>query len=89
MSDETGLPDDVVAEIHANRKIEAIKRLREQRGIGLKEAKDAVDRYISQLPQGAIRPTQRTDSGLGRLLVVGAGAMAIYLLYNYFSVGGP
>jgi hypothetical protein len=88
MNDETGLPDDVVAEIHANRKIEAIKRLREHRGIGLKDAKEAVDRYISQLPQSAIRPSQRADSGLGRLLFVGAGAVAIYLMYNYFSAGG-
>jgi hypothetical protein len=85
MMDTTELPEDVVAEIHANRKIAAIKLLREHRGIGLKEAKEVVDDYLAQLPPGTITQPQRADSGIGRVLLVGAGAALIYLLYNYFS----
>lgn len=43
MTAETGLPDKVVDALKRGNKIEAIKLLREQAGIGLKEAKDAVD----------------------------------------------
>ena len=37
------LPPQVVAALQRGQKIEAVKLLRELRGIGLKEAKDAVD----------------------------------------------
>ncbi len=40
------LPPEVIAQIQAKRKIEAIKLLREARGISLKDAKEAVDAYI-------------------------------------------
>lgn len=43
MTAETGLPDNVVDALKRGNKIEAIKLLREQTGVGLKEAKDAVD----------------------------------------------
>jgi hypothetical protein len=42
-----GLPDEVRALVDDGELIHAIKRLREIDGIGLKEAKDAVDRYRS------------------------------------------
>jgi len=38
----------VVEAIKSGRKIEAIKRLREIRGIGLKEAKEQVERYAEE-----------------------------------------
>jgi len=43
MSTETGLPDAVVVALRGGNKIGAIKLLRAQTGIGLKEAKEAVD----------------------------------------------
>ena len=43
MTVETGLPDKVVEALKRGNKIEAIKLLREQTGVGLKEAKEAVD----------------------------------------------
>jgi ribosomal protein L7/L12 len=39
------LPPDVVMLVEQDRTIEAIKRLRETTGLGLKEAKDAVDAH--------------------------------------------
>ena len=41
------LPNNVLEALRDKQKIKAIKLLREQRGIGLKEAKDIVDRYLS------------------------------------------
>ena len=41
---DIALDTDVVALARAGRKIEAIKRYRELTGVGLKEAKDAVER---------------------------------------------
>ncbi len=42
------LEPEVVKLLHEGRKIEAIKRLREIRKIGLKEAKEMVDSYSSK-----------------------------------------
>ena len=39
----SGIPEDVVALARGGKKIEAIKRYRELTGVGLREAKDAVD----------------------------------------------
>lgn len=85
MTSEIELPEDVKTAIHANRKIEAIKRLREHRGIGLKESKQAVEEYIAQLPPGVPTRSGQSDTGLGRLLIVGLCAALAYLLYKYFS----
>lgn len=45
-----GLPEDVVAALVQGNKIEAIKRLRTARGMGLKEAKEAVEAYAPTDP---------------------------------------
>ena len=50
MNTEAELPADVLEAIHAGRKIDAIKRLRAQNGLGLKEAKELVDAYVQQHP---------------------------------------
>jgi hypothetical protein len=85
MTSELELPEDVKTAIHANRKIEAIKLLREHRGIGLKESKQAVEEYIAQLPAGVPTRSGQSDTGLGRLLFLGFCVALVYLLYKYFS----
>ena len=50
MSDEPRLSEAVVACIESGRKIEAIKLLREESGVGLAEAKQAVDAYVRRHP---------------------------------------
>jgi len=42
------LPDDVLALAQAGKKIEAIKLLREQSGLGLKDAKDRIDAVMGK-----------------------------------------
>jgi ribosomal protein L7/L12 len=78
------LPADVLAAIHEGRKIEAIKRLREHRHIGLKEAKDIVDAYQTEHPNLSAKRTDRAESGLGRLLAIGVLAAVAYGTYYLF-----
>lgn len=43
MNQSNEFPEDVIYAIHNNQKIQAIKLLREHNGLGLKEAKHAVE----------------------------------------------
>jgi hypothetical protein len=79
MTNETQLPADVTEAIRANRKIDAIKLLREHRGLGLKEAKHAVDAYIRENPH--LIPQQSSGGGLGRLVKIVLGVVIAYALY--------
>jgi ribosomal protein L7/L12 len=46
-ANSAGIPDAAMAAIKRGHTIEAIKLIREQTGLGLKEAKDLVDSYIA------------------------------------------
>lgn len=48
---EGQLPPEAVAALNAGRKIEAIRIVREQQGIGLKEAKELVEGYVAVHPE--------------------------------------
>jgi len=79
------LSPEVIAEINADRKISAIKLLREQQGIGLKEAKEIVDAYTERRQPRARSRASRSDGGMGRLLLVAVVAAIVYGLYRYFG----
>ena len=85
MTTDSELPADVVAAIHARKKVNAIKLLRAERGIGLKEAKEIVDDYVSGLPPGIANPPGQVDSGVGRWVFVGLGIAAVYLAYRFLA----
>ena len=73
------LPDEAVAALQAGRKIEAIMILREAEGIGLKEAKQRVDRYTDQNPH--ILPEREAgNGGWFWVWLLGAAALAYYWL---------
>jgi hypothetical protein len=84
MNSEIELPDDVVAELQANRKVNAIKLLRKHQNIGLKEAKDIVDAYTGKHPPSSPSRIPESDGGVGRLLFVAVVVGAVYGLYRYF-----
>jgi ribosomal protein L7/L12 len=79
-----GLPTDVMAALQQGKKIEAIKLLREARGIGLKEAKEAVERQVQDDPmlraKLAAVQAEATRALIPWLLVVGAVALGVYYL---------
>jgi ribosomal protein L7/L12 len=86
------LPDDVLDALRAGNRIEAIKRLREAAGLGLKEAKDLVEAHEAggagiggrRSPAAAPRPTVvsgRSGIGIGIgpiLALLGAAALAAW-----------
>jgi polar amino acid transport system substrate-binding protein len=77
------LPGTVVEALQQGNKIEAIKRLRQLTGVGLKEAKDAVDAYQHTHTASGLSPGQVSDSGGGLwwiIAIVIAGLAAIFLV---------
>ena len=85
MTGNMGMSAEVLDAIGKNRKIEAIKLLREERGIGLKEAKEIVDRYIEAQPPAASSPAGNADSGLGRIVLVAFVLIAAYVAYRMLN----
>lgn len=85
MSDEIELSDKVIAAIKANRKIDAIKVLREEQNLGLKEAKDVVDAYIAETPRLAEGRPGGSGPGLVPLLLAGAVTAALYFAYKLLA----
>jgi hypothetical protein len=75
---DPALDSQIVALLRERRKIEAIKLLRERTGVGLKEAKDEVDR-IAQRPEVAAElaslPATAGSTAAFWLLLIIAGAV--------------
>lgn len=85
MIDTPDLPDDVIAAIRAGHKVEAIKRLREARGLGLKEAKDAVDAYARAHPDAVASAPALEESGMNPLVIIIILAILGYLAYRFLT----
>ncbi len=83
MSEKLELDSDVVEEILNGRKVRAIKKLRETKGLGLKEAKVMVDTYCAEnniTHSGLVRSSSGSGKGLLVIIVLGIALAAIYRL---------
>lgn len=74
----------VINALKQNRKIEAIKLLREKENIDLKEAKHAVEEYLSNHPGLVPQHKRSTNRSCDGLLFLVAIACFLYLGYEYF-----
>ncbi|MEJ2176507.1 MAG: hypothetical protein P8Y12_00830 [Gammaproteobacteria bacterium] len=81
MQTDTDLPSDVVEAIRANRKIDAIKRLRKHRGIGKLE----IESYVRGQPQYSSLSGPKAESNSGRLVLVAFLIGAAYIAYQLLS----
>lgn len=81
MSDNNTLSPEAIAALEAGKKIEAIKVLREQRGIGLKQAKIEVDQYISEHPELNLQTTQ----SVGRVILIAVVVIIVFGIYKQFA----
>lgn len=79
---EARYSEEVLQAVDAGRKIEAIKRLRDETGLGLKEAKDEIDRLAAQRPQVAVPHSEH--GGLGAVVKIMILALILFALYLYF-----
>lgn len=82
------LPREVVDALEQGNVIGAIKQLRSAQGIGLKESKDAVDRYLAGHPElrqrlDAARSASSRSAGRWFVVLMVIG-LAIYLLLRAF-----
>lgn len=86
---DKALPPAVVDALQGGSKIEAIRIMREQTGLGLKEAKDAVERYERTRPASpdALSPGQVSSTGSGIWWIVGLVLICTvgYLVLNRFG----
>ena len=79
---DEALPAESVAALERGSKIEAIKILREARGIGLKESKEAVEAYLASHPDvlAKLKASQMTPQQLVRLAWLVIAAIAVYMV---------
>ena len=82
MSEPPELPANVITAIQAHRKIEAIKLLREAKGIGLREAKEIVEAYIKASPHLEINKRSGSRSPMSPLILFVLLAVVGYLAYH-------
>lgn len=79
------ISDQVIAAIDAGRKIEAIKTLREETGLGLKEAKDVVDSLVrAKRGESAGAPGMVEEGGAAgmiKMIVVIAVVLGVYFFF--------
>jgi len=76
------LPETAIAALHRGNKIEAIKLVREANGLGLKEAKDAVEAYVKTQPVLSSKMASAQAEGGRRLLIwLGGIVLAGILVY--------
>jgi ribosomal protein L7/L12 len=77
--DTPGLPEDVLALARGGRKIEAIKLLREQTGLGLKEAKERIEAEVGAEGVSATNPRALVLAVAIAVLLMGA-AVALLVM---------
>ena len=77
------LENEVIEALKRGRKIEAIKKLRALRGIGLKEAKQLVELYAMQNKLSSI-PAAKAKSSNGLLILI-LLAIGCYFLYQQLT----
>ena len=72
----------VLQAVDAGRKIDAIKQLREETGLGLKEAKQEIDQLaIIRRPHTAAMPEQ---GGAGAIIKIALVGLVLFLVYSFF-----
>ncbi len=86
MQDENhAFSDEVLAAVDSGNKIEAIKRLREETGMGLADAKTAIDALARDrrgaAPTSAKLPEEGGAGGVIRLVVLIAAVLAVYFYF--------
>ena len=81
MSSKVELETEVVAAIESGKKVDAIKKLRELRGLGLKESKELVDLYVAQ--NNLQTPSNSSSSSGLNVLFVMAFIGICFIVYKY------
>jgi hypothetical protein len=82
---ETQFSEAVLGALNQGRKITAIKLLREERGLGLKEAKQAIDRLERARRGDAVDHPAMQEYGGGKLVVrLVIALILVVVIYRFF-----
>lgn len=82
---EYSFSDDVLAAVDSGRKIEAIKRLREETGLGLKDAKHAIDTLARERRgEPSIAANLPEEGGAGGVVKLVIAIVVVLAVYFYF-----
>jgi len=85
---EYSLSDEVIAAVDSGNKIKAIKLLREETGLGLKEAKDLIDALAAERRgDPPIAAAMSEEGGAGGMIKMVIAIAAILAIYFYFFAG--
>jgi len=85
---EYSLSDEVIAAVDSGNKIKAIKLLREETGLGLKEAKDLIDALAAERRgDPPIDAAMSEEGGAGGMIKMVIAIAAILAIYFYFFAG--
>ena len=85
--DENREPSDgVVNLLTTGRKIDAIKLVRQEQQLGLKDARDFVEAYVLRHPNRF--PALEKTSSSARPIIYAALVAAVYIVYRFTSQGG-
>ena len=79
------LPDEAISALQRGSKIEAIKSVRIAHRVGLKEAKETVERYIDRTPsvksRMAAANSENAKDALRWVAIIGALGVMVYYFY--------
>ena len=82
------ISDDVIVAVDGGRKIEAIKILRDQTGLGLADAKHRIDRLARERQdQRGAAPKMAEEGGAGGMIRMVVVIVALLGVYFYFFAG--
>lgn len=83
------IPLQAVSALHQGSLIDAIKRTREATGLGLKEAKEAVENYLAAHPNTneQFRAARGSGSGTARVMIIVGVIAAAAAVYWWLSRG--
>lgn len=82
---ETQFSEAVLGALNEGRKITAIKLLREERGLGLKEAKQAIDRLERARRGDAVDYPEMVEHGGGKVVVgLVIAFILVVVIYRFF-----
>ncbi len=85
--DDAQIPLQAVSALHQGSLIDAIKRTREATGLGLKDSKEAVERYLAAYPNTneQFRAAARLNGGGTRLFVIAGLIVVVAAIFWWLS----
>jgi ribosomal protein L7/L12 len=84
-NDNIYIPENVLDYLREGKKIDAIKALRHETGLGMKDFKDTVEKVLLENPEIKLKYDDETKRGVINFLLFTLAIILIVLLVYYFS----